>query len=185
MGISQQDAIGGNCMVMGSNYTPQRDSRVLQSLATKLMYHCRAKIARHHFVPENAGGGGAKWVGGGWQILTRTPPTENSLRPPSPRYILPRPPPHSFLLPSRLKIPEFPSGDLSQAIFGGSPKRLPAGHWEEKNTNKHKEIRLDTPTSGPQPSRGLVPFVPWKCPVCPRTFCPICEELHRKCPKYT
>ena len=38
--------------------------------------------------------------------------------------------------------------------------------WEEK-TNRHKEIRQDTPTSGPQPSRGRVPFVLWKCPICP------------------
>ena len=33
--------------------------------------------------------------------------------------------------------------------------------------NKHQEIRQDTPTSGPQPSRGGVPFVLWKCPVFP------------------
>ena len=36
-----------------------------------------------------------------------------------------------------------------------------------KKTNEHKENRQDTSTSGPQLCRGHVPFVPWKCPVCP------------------
>ena len=39
--------------------------------------------------------------------------------------------------------------------------------WEEiYQTNKHKEIRRDTPTSGRKSSRGGVPLVSWKCPVC-------------------
>ena len=31
----------------------------------------------------------------------------------------------------------------------------------QKKNNRHKEIRWDTRTSGPQPSRGCVPF--WGC----------------------
>ena len=41
------------------------------------------------------------------------------------------------------------------------------GFGGKEETNKHKEILRDTPTFGPQPSRGCVPFVLWKCPVCP------------------
>ena len=31
-----------------------------------------------------------------------------------------------------------------------------------KKANKHTGIRRETPTSGPQPSCGRVPFIPWK-----------------------
>ena len=50
----------------------------------------------------------------------------------------------------------------------------------EKKTNKHKELRRDTPTSGLQPSRGHVPFVPWKCPVCqPDILSNLCGTTHK------
>ena len=50
--------------------------------------------------------------------------------------------------------------------FSGRLPALAVG-VEERKTNKHKVIRPDTPTSGPEPSHGRVLFVPWKCPVCP------------------
>ena len=51
-------------------------------------------------------------------------------------------------------------------------------YWEEEKTNKNKEIRRDTHTSGPQPSGGRVPFVLWKCPVSPAD---ILSKLGRSC----
>ena len=56
------------------------------------------------------GGGGQKRGGGGGQNLTRRPPTENSFRPLSPRYVFAPPPPSRFsyevsaLRPSRVKF---------------------------------------------------------------------------------
>ena len=59
-------------------------------------------------------GGGQKRGGG--QNLTRRPPTENSFRPPSPRYVLP--PPYSISLSKSLRnCPEFPSADLLRNSF--------------------------------------------------------------------
>ena len=37
----------------------------------------------------------------------------------------------------------------------------------QEETNKHNEIWRDTSRFGLQASRGCVPFVPWKCLVCP------------------
>ena len=39
--------------------------------------------------------------------------------------------------------------------------------WEERKTITVKKFGGTPPTSGPQPFRGRVPFVPWKCPVRP------------------
>ena len=46
------------------------------------------------------------------------------------------------------------------------------GLGRESKNNKHKDIRRDTPTSGPQPSCRRVPFVRGNVPSVPRTFCP-------------
>ena len=60
---------------------------------------------------------------------------------------LPTPPPPVVLLK--------PSSSRGRVgILGGSSQT-----WERKKTNKHKEIRRDTPTSGPQSSCRRVPFV--------------------------
>ena len=57
-------------------------------------------------------------------------------------------------------------------------KPMRAHAWEEKKTNKHKEIRRDTPASGPQLSRGRVPFLSWNVLFVLQTFCAIYVELH-------
>ena len=57
---------------------------------------------------------------------------------------------------------ERPQEPFSRLSFGENDPC----NWEEKLTNKHKEIWPDTPTSALQPSRGRAPFVPCKCPVC-------------------
>ena len=51
------------------------------------------------------------------QNLTRRPPTENSFRPPSPRYVLP-PPPYPISLIKSLRNPQnFPQVTSSETIF--------------------------------------------------------------------
>ena len=54
----------------------------------------------------------------------------------------------------------------------------------KRKDHKHQEIRREHPTSGSQPSRGRVPFVPSKCPVCPTdVLSNLCGITHRLGPE--
>ena len=86
--------------------------------------HClhRSVIHSSEMSRERQRGGGQS---GGGQNLTRRPPTENSFRPSSPRYVLPPPPPSSIsLLKSLRNSQKFPWVTSSETIFRGSPKRV-------------------------------------------------------------
>ena len=92
-------------------------------------HHWSKIVTRTTFIvgalPENAKGGGAKKRVG--QNLTRRPPTENSFRPPSPRYVLP-PPPYGISLSKSLRSAQnFSQLTSSETAFGGSQKIVSDG----------------------------------------------------------
>ena len=66
-----------------------------------------------------------------------------------------------------------PKAHLKNSDFGtpiclGTLLWLSKLHFGQRKNNKHKEFwRGTSPPFGSQPSRGHVPFVPWKCPICP------------------
>ena len=72
--------------------------------------------------------------------------------------------------------------NLDQMVF----LRQLKGFGGKRKNNEHKEIRRNAPTSGPQPSRGRVPFVLWKCPIRPAdilsNLCGIARESGRDVP---
>ena len=95
----------------------------LQSGFSDAVFHYMRGFYRDFQSPTKGGG---KTAGGG-QNLTRRPPTENSFRPPSPRYV-PSPPPCHFSYEAPYKLPEFPSGDPLKSSFRRVSKMISKGH---------------------------------------------------------